>query len=116
MTPRERLEAMSAGHASEFAADGITVNVVVPGGPSDTPMVPHEAPYERADLIPAAKMLPPMLWLCSDEATGVTGNRYVAANWDAKVPVEVARRAAEAPAAWPDLAATPVWPGGKPKK
>ena len=34
------MEAMSAGHAEEFAPDGITVNVVVPGGPADTAMVP----------------------------------------------------------------------------
>ena len=108
------LEAMSAGHANEFEADGITVNVVVPGGPSDTPMVPQEAPYNRADLIPTSKMLPPLLWLCSSEADGVTGKRYVAANWDESQSVSAARSASEAPIGWPELAATPVWPGGKP--
>ncbi len=110
------LEAMSAGHAAEFEPDGITVNVVVPGGPSDTAMVPEEAPFARADLVPTTKMVPPMLWLCSDEANGVTGNRYVAANWDGAVPVADARTASESPAAWPDLATAPVWPGGKPKE
>ena len=68
------LEAMSAGHAAEFEPDGITVNVVVPGGPSDTAMVPEEAPYARADLVPTTKMVPPMLWLCSAEADG--GGRH----------------------------------------
>ena len=38
--PKAGLEAMSAGHAKEFAGRGVTVNVVVPGGPADTPMVP----------------------------------------------------------------------------
>ncbi|MGI9524800.1 MAG: SDR family NAD(P)-dependent oxidoreductase [Hyphomicrobiaceae bacterium] len=108
------LEAMSAGHAAEFKDQGITVNVVVPGGPSDTPMVPPEAPYIRSDLISPSKMAPPMLWLCSDAAEGVTGNRYVAAHWDEEREIGDARGAAEAPIGWPDLANRPVWPGGRP--
>ncbi len=110
------LEAMSAGHAAEFEPDGITVNVVVPGGPSDTAMVPEEAPFARADLVPTTKMVPPMLWLCSDQANGVTGNRYIAANWDDAASIADARAASESPAAWPDLAAAPVWPGGRPNE
>ena len=112
------LEAMSSGHAQEFADDGITVNVVVPGGPSDTAMVPDAAGFARSDLIPTSAMVPPILWLCSPEADGVTGNRYVAAQWDAvgKSCWHDARAASEAPIAWPDLAAAPVWPGGRPKQ
>jgi NAD(P)-dependent dehydrogenase (short-subunit alcohol dehydrogenase family) len=109
------LEAMAAGHAQEFAGTGITVNVVVPGGPADTPMVPDSAGLRRADLIRPAKMVPPMLWLCSRAADGVSGNRYVAAYWDEAASVAVARAASEAPIGWPGLAGTPVWPGGKPK-
>ncbi len=109
------LEAMSAGHAEEFAPDGITVNVVVPGGPADTAMVPDVSGYERAKLIPPAAMAPPIVWLASDAAAGVTGKRYIAAQWDAALSVEVNRGAAEAPAGWPSLAQSPVWPGGKPK-
>ena len=108
------LEAMSAGHAQEFQPDGITVNVVVPGGPSDTPMVPAESGYDRAELIQPSTMAPPMLWLCSDEAGDVTGNRYIAAEWDPSKSIADNRAAAEAPAGWPSLAASPVWPGGKP--
>ena len=108
------LEAMSAGHASEFAGTGVTVNVVVPGGPADTPMVPAASGLRREDLVPPAKMAPPMLWLCSKDADGVTGKRYIAAQWDDALPPEVARRASESPIAWPELAAAPVWPGGKP--
>ena len=109
------LEAMSAGHAAEFAGTGVTVNVVVPGGPADTPIVPAEAPYSRGDLIAPAKMLAPIPWLCSAEADAATGKRYIAANWDESKPVAQARAASEAGIAWPELAATPVWPGGKPK-
>lgn len=110
------LEAMSAGHAQEFEPNGITVNVVVPGGPSDTPMVPAESGYDRAALIPTSAMPPPMLWLCSEEAGHITGNRYIAAEWDTSKSIADNRAAAEAPAGWPQLAGSPVWPGGKPNR
>jgi NAD(P)-dependent dehydrogenase (short-subunit alcohol dehydrogenase family) len=109
------LEAMAAGHAKELAEHGITVNVVVPGGPADTPMVPESSGFRRSDLIPPGKMAPPIVWLCSRAADGVTGNRYVASKWDERTPVAEARAASEAPIGWPDLAASPVWPGGTPK-
>lgn len=110
------LEAMAAGHAQELAGTGITVNVVVPGGPADTPMVPQSSGLRRSDLIAPAKMSPPMLWLCSRAADGVTGNRYVAAHWDETVAREAARAASEAPIGWPALAGAPVWPGGRPQQ
>jgi NAD(P)-dependent dehydrogenase (short-subunit alcohol dehydrogenase family) len=108
------LEAMSAGHASEFDGTGITVNIVVPGGPADTPMVPVASGLRREDLVPPAKMAPPMLWLCSRDADAVTGKRYIAAKWDDALPAATARRASESPIGWPDLTGAPVWPGGKP--
>ena len=108
------LEAMSASHAKEFAATGITVNVVVPGGPSDTPMVTEPSGFDRAALIPPAAMAPPIVWLCSSAADGITGNRYIAAQWDAAAPPAQAEQHCRAPIAWPDLAQTPVWPGATP--
>lgn len=108
------LEAMSAGHAKEFEGTGVTVNVVVPGGPADTPMVPEESGLKRKDLIPPAVMVPPILWLCSEAADGITGSRYVAAHWDTSKLPEQAERECRAPIAWPSLAQSPVWPGGKP--
>lgn len=110
------LEAMSAGHAKEFEGSGVTVNVVVPGGPADTPMVPKESGYKRKDLIAPEVMVPPIMWLSSEAANGVSGNRYVAANWDAGKPPERAEQSCRAPIAWPDLAKTPVWPGSKPPR
>jgi NAD(P)-dependent dehydrogenase (short-subunit alcohol dehydrogenase family) len=109
------LEAWSCGFAKELKGSGITVNVVAPGGPTDTPMLPQESGIERAAMIRPEQMAPPMLWLCTDAAADVTGMRFVAAHWDAAAdPAEAARKAG-APAAWPDLAQAPVWPGGKPK-
>ncbi len=108
------LEAMSAGHAQEFEADGITVNVVVPGGPADTAMVPEASGLQRTALIPPSAMCGPILWLCSDSGNGVTGNRYVAAEWKPARSIDENRKVAEAAAGWPSLAQAPVWPGGKP--
>ena len=53
------LEAMTAGHAAEFDGTGITVNVVVPGGPTDTPMVTKEDYPDRSQLIPPSAMTRP---------------------------------------------------------
>ena len=108
------LEAMSAGHAGEFAGRGVTVNVVVPGGPSDTPMVPLESGFDRSAMIPPSAMVPPILWLCSEAGGAHTGHRYVAADWDASAGPAAAAEGCRAPIGWPDLAQNPVWPGGKP--
>jgi NAD(P)-dependent dehydrogenase (short-subunit alcohol dehydrogenase family) len=110
------LEAMAAGHAREFEGSGVTVNVVVPGGPADTPMVPPESGIERRDLIAPEVMAPPIVWLCSQAGDRITGNRYVAARWDVSKPPEQAERECRAPIAWPDLAQSPVWPGGRPMR
>ena len=108
------LEAMSAGHAGEFEGRGVTVNVVVPGGPSDTPMVPMEAGFDRSTMIPPSAMVPPILWLCSEAGGAHTGHRYVAANWDTAADPATAAQGCRAPIGWPDLAQNPVWPGGRP--
>jgi NAD(P)-dependent dehydrogenase (short-subunit alcohol dehydrogenase family) len=108
------MESMAFGHAAEFAGTGVTVNIVVPGGPTDTPMVPAVAPYERANLISPAAMAPPMTWIIGTAGDEITGQRYVAAEWDLTLAPEAAAQRCGAPAAWPELAANPVWPGGQP--
>ena len=108
------LEAWSASLSKELAGSAITVNVVVPGGPADTPMVPVESFPDRAALVAPARMAPPMLYLCSEAGGAVTGRRFVAAEWDPALPDAVAAQAAGAPIGWPDLAQNPVWPGGRP--
>jgi NAD(P)-dependent dehydrogenase (short-subunit alcohol dehydrogenase family) len=110
------LEAMSHGHAQEFEGSGVTVNVVVPGGPTDTPFVPDDIGVARSQLIAPSVMVPPVLWLCADAAGTITGNRYVAAQWDSTIAPDQAERQCRAPAAWPQLAQNPVWPGGKPDR
>jgi NAD(P)-dependent dehydrogenase (short-subunit alcohol dehydrogenase family) len=109
------LEAWSAGLSKELADTGITVNVVVPGGVTDTPMVPTASFPDRAALIRPDCMAPPMLHLISDAGATITGLRFVAAHWDPAVPPAEAIKRAGAPIGWPDLAQNPVWPGGRPK-
>ena len=106
------LEAASAIWAKEFHGSGVTVNVLIPGGPTDTRMVPPSAPFARAELIPPAAMAPPAQWLASPASDGVNGRRFVAGLWDPALPPEQAAAAAGAPIAWPELTSQGrVWPG-----
>jgi len=109
------LEAASAGWAKEFEGCGVTVNVLVPGGPTDTRMVPASAPYARADMIPPVALALPARWLASPASDGVTGRRVVAGLWDPALPPEQAMVLASAPIAWPDLMMQGrVWPREQP--
>lgn len=109
------LEAWSAGLSKELDGSGITVNVVVPGGATDTPMVPAESGYARQALIRPEQMAPPMLYLCSEAGAAITGRRFIAANWDAALSAQAAAAKSGMPIGWPELAAsTAVFPGGPP--
>lgn len=109
------LEAWSASLSAELAGTGITVNVVVPGGPADTPMVPRESGYDRQSLIRPEQLAWPMLFLCSEAGGAVTGRRFVAANWNTLLGPEQAAAECGSPIGWPDLArSTAVFPGGVP--
>ena len=55
----------------------------LPGGATDTGMIPDSLPDElRARLLPASVMGPPAVFLASAEAEGVTGQRIVATEFD----------------------------------
>src|SRR6516225_1650288 len=104
------LEAFSAIMAKDLAGTGVTVNVLVPGGVTNTGMVPLEAGYDRAEMIQPAVMAPPLNWLVSDAAAGVTGRRFLAVHWDASLPSEEAAAKAGAPVAWTDISTMPIEP------
>lgn len=104
------LEAFSAIMAKDLMGTGVTVNVLVPGGVTNTPMVPREAGYDRAEMIQPAVMSPPLNWLVSDAAGDVTGRRFLAVHWDPNLPPEVAAAKAGAPVAWADIATMPIEP------
>jgi NAD(P)-dependent dehydrogenase (short-subunit alcohol dehydrogenase family) len=104
------LEAFSAIMAKDLAGTGVTVNVLVPGGVTNTPMVPLEAGYDRAEMIQPAVMSLPLNWLVSDAAGGVTGRRFLAVHWDTSLPPEEAAAKAGAPVAWTGIATMPIEP------
>src|SRR5437763_7030589 len=106
---KSALESMSAIWAQELGGDDITVNVLIPGGPTDTPFISDGAGWDRAKMLRPEIMGPPACWLVSDEAADHTGNRIIAANWDAKLPgAEAAKKAGRA-IGWPELGADAVW-------
>ncbi len=104
------LEAMSAIMAKNLADTGVTVNVLVPGGVTNTALVPLEAGYDRSEMIQPDVMAAPLLWLVSDAARPVTGRRFIAAEWDETLPPEEAAARAGAPVAWTSIATSAITP------
>jgi len=105
------LEALSAIMAKDLDGTGVTVNVLVPGGVTNTPMVSDEAGFERAKMIQPEVMAPPLVWLVSDAAGKVTGRRFLAVHWGTGLPPEQAAEKAGAPVAWTSIATMPITPG-----
>jgi NAD(P)-dependent dehydrogenase (short-subunit alcohol dehydrogenase family) len=101
-------ESAMAVLAADLAGTGVTANVLVPGGATDTPLV-GDAPNREKMLRPAI-MVPPLLWLLSDEARSVNAKRFIAADWDAALPPSRAAEKAGAPIAWLSIARMPIEP------
>lgn len=77
------LEAASRAWAAELAGTGVDVNVLLPGGATDTDLLPPSPQKKGADgqLLDPAIMRAPILWLASDASNGVTGARFIAKLW-----------------------------------
>lgn len=82
------LEAASRVWAADLAGTGVDMNVLLPGGATDTDLLPPSPNKKGADgnLLDPAIMRAPALWLCSDAANGITGARYIARLWDPDNP------------------------------
>jgi NAD(P)-dependent dehydrogenase (short-subunit alcohol dehydrogenase family) len=105
------LESASAVWAKELDGSGVTVNVVVPGGPTDTAFIADEAGINRKKMLRPEVMAPPVRWLASDRSGATTGQRFVAALWDPGLTADEAAEKSGTPIGWPELAAaTVVWP------
>jgi NAD(P)-dependent dehydrogenase (short-subunit alcohol dehydrogenase family) len=96
------LEANTAIWAKELEGTGVTANVLVPGGPTDTAFFPPDFP--RDGLLKPTLMGPPIRWLASPQSDGVSGFRFIARDWDTSLPPSEAAAKLRAPAAWPELA------------
>jgi NAD(P)-dependent dehydrogenase (short-subunit alcohol dehydrogenase family) len=103
------LEAPSAIMAKDLDGTGVTVNVLVPGGITNTPMA-SESGLDRAKMIQPEVMAPPLVWLVSDAAGKVTGRRFLGVHWDPTLPPEEAAEKAGALVAWTSIATMPITP------
>lgn len=116
------LETATIVWARDLAGSGVTVNVLAPGGASDTALIPGANVGDRAPadyragkaepgnegtagfLLPAAIMAPPALWLASTQAADTNGARFIAKDWDDDLPAaEAAARARAATIATPHV-------------
>jgi len=94
-------EALMAMLAQDLQGSGVTANVLVPGGPADTRMVPAVKGWtDRAKLIQPEQMVPPLLYICSSAADGVNGRRFVAARWNTKSSPAANAKRDDAPIGW----------------
>jgi len=77
---RAASDAMSAIMAVEMKKYNVTVNMLAPGGPVDTGFVTDEIRefFERIGLLPASCMNESILFLASDKAAELTGEKITA--------------------------------------
>lgn len=101
------LEALTRVWAQDLEGTGVTANAVLPGGATDTSMIPGSGAARRGadgQLLQANVMNNAALWLLSDASNGVTGRRIVGRLWDEQLPsAEAARNAMPAPAGPPSI-------------
>jgi 3-oxoacyl-[acyl-carrier protein] reductase len=95
------LEAMTAIWSGDLAGTGVTVNVILPGGASDTRMIARDIVPDRSSLIPPSVFAAPIRWLLSEASNGVTGRRFIAARWAPGEPDDANVAASSTLAAWP---------------
>jgi NAD(P)-dependent dehydrogenase (short-subunit alcohol dehydrogenase family) len=98
------LEAHTAIMAKDLDGTGVTANVLIPGGPVNTRMIPDATGIPRDALIQPEDMQAPALWLASEESDGHNGMRFIAGHWADGL------KKASAPCAWPQLGKQAILP------
>jgi NAD(P)-dependent dehydrogenase (short-subunit alcohol dehydrogenase family) len=77
------VEALARVMAADLAGTTVTVNILLPGGATATGMIPDDAsPETRAALLDPEIMGPPIVWLASEQAEGMHGERIIATSFD----------------------------------
>ena len=77
------MESMSTIWAQELQGTGVTLNLLLPGGATKTGMIPESFPEEkRKELIDPEVMGPPAVYLASEDAGGINGERIIAIEWE----------------------------------
>jgi NAD(P)-dependent dehydrogenase (short-subunit alcohol dehydrogenase family) len=95
------LESETIIWAQDLEGTGVTVNALLPGGATLTGMIPHTvSETTKSTLLDPSIMVPPLLWLVSSEADGITGRRLVATRWQTGSDGKSAAEAASEQAGW----------------
>jgi NAD(P)-dependent dehydrogenase (short-subunit alcohol dehydrogenase family) len=77
------VDAFARVMAADLQDTPVTANILLPGGATDTGMIPDGMSDEaRAGLLDPAIMGPPIVWLASPQAAGVHGARIVARDFE----------------------------------
>lgn len=116
------LETLSVVWSRDLEGTGVTCNVLLPGGPSDTELIPGGGVGTRArpdfrqgkgapgdegrvgGILPAEIMVTPTLWLAADDSAAYNGRRFVAKDWDPDLPpASAAQRAVQPQQAAPRI-------------
>lgn len=77
------LESMSTIWSQELEGTGITLNTLLPGGATLTGMIPPSFPEDRKpNLLQPDVIAPAAVYLASEEAKNITGQRIIATDWN----------------------------------
>ena len=104
------LEAHTRIMAQDMDGTGVTANILIPGGPVNTRMIPEASGIAREALIQPNVMQKPVTWLASENSDGVTAMRFIAALWDESLDREARIEKAGAPAAWTQIPSVAIYP------
>ena len=81
------LESESIIWAQDLEDTGIRLNIILPGGATETGMIPPEVPDEvRSRLLRPEIIGPPAVYLASDSSWHLSGRRLVATEWTPENP------------------------------
>ena len=94
------LEANTRIMSQDLAETGVTANVLIPGGPANTRMIPEATGFDREELVQPEAMRAPVCWLCSDDSDDINGMRFIAALWDESLLRSERIKKAGGPTAW----------------
>src|SRR5207237_6161470 len=92
------LEASCVSFAKDLEGTGVTVNILVPGGPTDTPGFFPPGKPRPAVLLDPAIMGAPVVWLASPQSDGISACRFIAPDWDQSLPPAEAAARVRVPA------------------